>query len=74
MKKSTRALVGMIVLDGIVLAGAAWFVWQIKTGVVKTTVPPADAIVRITTIGGQIVGVITAVLLVVWFVHRRNGN
>lgn len=74
MKKSTRALIGLIVLDGIVLAGTAWFVWQIKAGVAKTTIPPADAIVRITTIGGQIIGVITAVLLVAWFVHRRKGN
>ena len=74
MKKSTRALVGLVVLDGIFLAGTAWFVWLIKSGAARTTIPPDEAIVEITSMGGGLIGFVTVVLLIAWFIHRRNGN
>lgn len=73
MKKSTRALVGMVVLDLIILCGTAWFVSTIKGGA-RLTVPPEEAIQTVTQIGGGAIGIVTAILLVAFFVHRKNGN
>ncbi|MBS0479201.1 MAG: hypothetical protein JSR79_07875 [Proteobacteria bacterium] len=73
MRKSTRALVGMLVLDALILAGAAWFVMNIRNGA-SLTVPPAKAISTVTTIGGGAIGIVTGILLVAFFVHRKRGN
>lgn len=74
MKKSNRALLGMVVLDGLILAGAAWLVFQIRSGVTRTTVPPAEAISTITSIAGGVIGVITVLLGMAFVIHRRRGN
>lgn len=73
MKKSTRALVGMVVLDLAILCGVAWLVGTIKGGA-SLTVPPGEAISTVTSIGGGAIGIVTAILLVAFFVHRKNGN
>ena len=70
MKKSTRALVGTLVLDALLAAGAAWFVMDIKRGA-ALTVPPAEAITTVATIAGGAIGIVTGILLVAFFVHRR---
>lgn len=74
MRKSTRALLGIIVLDLLLLGGFGWLVLQIRLGHARTTVPPDEAIATITSIGGGAIGVVTAVLGLAWFVHRRDGN
>jgi len=73
MKKSTRALVGLVGLDAILAAGAAWMVWQVRTGAWNAP-DPAEAISRITETAGGAIGIVTAVLLVAFFVHKRRGN
>lgn len=73
MKKSTRALVGMLVLDLLILAIVAWLVIGIKRGA-SLTVPPDEAISTITSIGGGAIGIVTALLLMAFVVHRRRGN
>lgn len=73
MKKSTRALLGMLVLDALIAAGTAWFVMDIRNGA-ALTVPPAEAISTVTTIGGGAIGIVTGLLLVAFFVHRKRGN
>lgn len=73
MKKSTRALVGMVVLDLIILAGTAWLVGTIRGGA-SLTVPPAEAIQTVTQIGGGAIGIVSAILLMAFFVHRKRGN
>jgi len=73
MKKSTRALVGMIGLDLVVIIGAWWMVEQTRSGA-WTAPDPAATISMITTTAGMIVGVVTAVLLLAFIVHRRAGN
>lgn len=74
MKKSTRALVGLVVLDAIFVAGTAWFVWLVKSGSVRTTIPPDEAIAQITALGGGLIGFVSVILAIAWFIHRRNGN
>lgn len=73
MKKSTRALVGMIVLDLLLVAGIVWLVMQVKDGA-RTTVPPAEAISTIASIGGGAIGIVSAILGMAWFVHRKRGD
>jgi hypothetical protein len=73
MKKSTRALVGMVGLDLIVIIGAWWMVEQTRSGAWNAP-DPAASISMITTTAGMIVGVVTAVLLLAFVMHRRAGN
>lgn len=73
MKKSTRALVGLVVIDGLLVLGAAWMVLQTKAGAWSSP-DPAAAITTITSTVGAAIGIVTAILLVAAFVHRRRGN
>jgi hypothetical protein len=73
MKKSTRALSGMFLLDALILAGAAWMVRQVKSGAWAAS-DPAAAITEITRTAGGAIGIVTALLLVAFLVHRRRGN
>jgi|SoiMethySBSTD1v2_1073268.scaffolds.fasta_scaffold1652195_2 hypothetical protein len=73
MKKSTRALAGLVVIDLALAAGAAWMVWQVRTGAWNAP-DPGEAISRITSTAGGAIGIVTAVLLVAFAVHRRKGN
>ena len=73
MKKSTRALVGLGVIEALLLGGAAWMVVQVKSGAWQTEYP-VGAIIEITETAGGVMGVGAVVLLLAWFVHRRNGN
>ena len=69
MKKSTRALTGMVVLDALLVAGAAWMVQQVQTGTWNTP-NPAATITEITRTAGGAIGIVTGVLLVAFVVHR----
>lgn len=73
MRKSTRALVGMVAIDLLLLLGAAWLVLQVQSGA-STTTTPGEAISTITTIFGGAIGIVTGVLAVAFVVHRRRGN
>jgi hypothetical protein len=74
MKKSTRALVGLIVIESLLFVGAAWMVIQVQTGAWQATVSKAEAISTITSGVGGIMGFVAAVLLLAFFIHRRRGN
>lgn len=74
MKKSTRALVGLIVIETLLFAGAAWMVVQTQTGAWQTTVSKSEAISTITSSAGGIMGVVAVILLLAFFIHRRKGN
>ena len=73
MKKSTRALTGMVVLDALLVAGAAWMTMQVKSGTWNTP-DPAATITEITRTAGGAIGIVTALLLVAFVVHRRRGD
>jgi len=73
MKKSARALVGLVVLDAILAAGALWMVAQVKSGSWNAPDPGA-AISQIMSTAGGAMGIVTVVLLFAFVVHRRRGN
>lgn len=73
MKKSTRALIGLAVIDGALALGTAWMVWMTRAG--QWHAPDeAEAITTITSTAGGAIGIVTAILLMAFFVHRRAGN
>ncbi len=74
MRKSTRALVGLVVLDGLMLTGALWLVLKVRSGDWSTNVPPDKAITTITSTAGGAIGLVTAILLLAFAVQRRKGN
>ena len=73
MKKSTRALVGLVVLDALFALGAAWMVAQTRSGAWHAP-DEAAAISTITATAGGAIGIVTVILLMAFFVHRRAGN
>ena len=73
MKKSTRALTGMVVLDALLVAGAAWMTMQVKSGTWNTP-DSAATITEITRTAGGAIGIGTAMLLVAFVVHRRRED
>ncbi|MBE1528106.1 heme/copper-type cytochrome/quinol oxidase subunit 2 [Sphingopyxis sp. OAS728] len=73
MKKSTRALLGLVLLDLVVIAGAWWMIDRTQSGAWNSN-DPAGSITMVTTTAGMIVGVVTVVLLLAFVTHRRAGN
>lgn len=73
MKKSTRALVGLVVLELVVLAGAWWMVGQVQSGAIQAP-DPAEAIARISEVTGGVMAVLAVVLILAFIAHKRRGN
>ena len=73
MKKSTRALIGLVVIDALLALGAAWMVWQTKSGAWHAPDEGA-AITAITRTAGGAIGIVTVVLLLAFSAHKRQGN
>ena len=73
MKKSARALVGLVVIELFLLGGTAWMVAQTKSGAWNSP-NPAEAISMITSTGGAVMGGVGVILLIAFFRHRKNGN
>jgi hypothetical protein len=73
MRKSTRALVGLVVLDALIVMGIGWLVMLVRSGA-ATTVPPQEAIATITALGGGALGIVSVLLALVFVHHRRKGD
>lgn len=73
MKKSKRALVGLVVIDAVIVLGAAWMIWQTKSGAWRAP-DEAAAISAISTTAGGAIGIVTALLLMASWMHRKRGN
>ena len=73
MKKSSRALLGMVVLDLLILAGAWWMVSEVRLNP-SGSFDPAESIRQITSTAGAAIGIVTALLAVAFVHHRRRGN
>jgi hypothetical protein len=73
MKQSTRALVGLVLIDLLLLAGIAWLFTQVRTDALHAP-DPADAITCVAIIGGDAIGIVTMVLGLTFVPHRRKGN
>lgn len=73
MKKSTRALLGLLLLDTIIVCGAWWTIERTLGGAWNSN-NPAESIATITTTAGMMVGAISVVLLLAFVRHRVAGK
>ena len=73
MKKSNRALLGLVLINAALFAGAWWLIAQTRSGALQAP-DPAEAIARITTVAGGAMGIVTAILLMAYIAHKRRGN
>ena len=73
MKKSTRALVGLVILELLLLGGTMWMLAQTRSGTWHTS-SPDEAVSLIASTGAVAMGLIGVILLLAFFHHRRNGN
>ena len=73
MKKSMRALLGLVLLDVVIVAGAWWMIERTTSGAWNSN-NPAESVTMITTAAGMMVGVASVVLALAFFRHRASGN
>lgn len=73
MKRSTRALLGLVILEVAILAGAWWMVEQTRSGAWQTS-DQAGAITAITQTAGGAMGLIAVILTIAFVSHKRRGN
>lgn len=73
MKPSIRALVGLVVLDALLVAGIGWLILQVETGTFHAP-DPAKAITTITGVGGGAIGLVTVLLGLAFAYHKRKGH
>lgn len=73
MKKSMRALLGLILLDAIFVVGAWWMIERTRSGAWNSN-NPAESITMITTTAGMMIGAISVILLLAFVRHRVAGN
>ena len=73
MKKSMRALLGLILLDAIIVVGAWWMIERTRSGAWNSN-NPAESITMITTTAGMMIGAISVILLLAFVRHRVAGN
>jgi len=73
MKKSTRALVGFVILEFLLFSATAVTLLMLRLGI-WVSPNPAEAFRTIASIAGGAMGIVGAVLLLAFFNHRKNGN
>jgi NADH:ubiquinone oxidoreductase subunit K len=73
IKKSARAMVGLVIIELLLLGGTAWMVAQTTSGAWHAS-NPAKTISMITSTGGVAMGVVGVILLIAFFRHRKKGN
>lgn len=73
MKKSMRALLGLVLLDAIIVCGAWWMIERTRSGAWNSN-NPADSITMITTTAGMMAGFASVILLLAFVRHRATGN
>jgi hypothetical protein len=73
MKNSMRALLGLVLLDAIIVAGAWWMIQRTESGAWNSN-NPAESITMITTTAGMMAGFASIILLLAFVRHRAAGN
>ena len=72
MRKSTSVLILLLVIELLLVGGAAFMVWQVKSGAWNTA-DPAEALSRILTVAFGAVPLIAVPFLLIYFGARRKG-
>ena len=73
MKKSTRAILGLLIIELGLMFGMLWMVAQVRTGTWHAP-DPGKAIATITATCGGAMGIVGAVLLIAFIRFRIRGE
>lgn len=73
MKRSSRLLIALVVIELLLAGIAMWLLSGIKSGSMNTSVPAAEAVATITSTIGMAMGALAGVIGVAWFLMRRRG-
>ena len=73
MKKSTRILILLVVLEALIVALGGWLISGLANGTLHAATTPAEASATVFSVLGSVAGVIAGVCGVIWFVMRRRG-
>lgn len=71
MKKSTSVLILLLVLELLLAGGAAFMVWQVRSGAWSTT-DPAELLSRILTVAFAAAPIVAVPFLMIYFSARRK--
>lgn len=72
MKKSTSVLILLLVLEQLLAGGAAFMVWQVKSGALSTSTPD-ELLSRILTAAFGAAPIVAVPFLMIYFSARRKG-
>lgn len=72
MKKSTFVLIVLLVIELLLAGGAAFMVWQVKSGGWNTA-DPAEVLSRILTVAFGAAPIVALPFLIIYFSARRRG-
>ena len=73
MKNSTRAIVGLVMIELLLLGGTTWMLVQTRSGAWHASNPEETGSLIAST-GGVAMGLVGVILLLAFFHHRRHGN
>ena len=73
MKRSTRVLILLVVLEVLLLGLGSWLLGGLADGSLHASASPADAAATVWSVLGGVAGALAGLLLVIWFVMRRRG-
>lgn len=72
MRKSTSVLILLIVIELLLVGGAIFMVWQVKSGAWSTS-DPAEALSRILRVAFGAVPIVAVPFLLIYSAARRKG-
>lgn len=73
MKRSSRLLIALVVIELLLGGIAMWLLSGISSGSMNTGVPPAEAAATITSTIGAAMGGLAGIIGVAWLLMRRRG-
>lgn len=73
MKRSTRVLILLAVLQALIFVLGSWLIGGLGDGTLHAATSPADAAAMVFSVLSTVAGVIAGVLGVIWLVIRRRG-
>lgn len=71
MKASTRFLVLLVIIEALIIGGAFFSIWQIRSGAWNAGTQPDEVIKRIGSVAGMIAPIFAAFMVAMILVTRK---